>query len=1021
MPIFDHIVLTAANASQAKGYEKQLDARREWGLLTAATRADVVADPGGRRVGSLGATLNVLYELAAEFLRKAPETRSIRDCFANRNVLICHSGGDSRRIPAYAAQGKIFMPLPTSNRVGRPAALFDLVLSGAEALPERAGGQVLVLSGDVLIAFDSERLDLRPHGVIGAAYYVGLARGSRHGVYVARAAPARAGCFPVADFLQKPDEAAAREFGALDAAGRVLVDTGILSFDPAAVETMLTAAGVELAGKTLRLGRGLLSAIIEGASPAADIYEQFTVALAPRADRARYVRGLKGDAGHKLRMLRFRAKVRRLPFHVNVLPDCEFFHVGSSRELLAGVGTLNRTACLHGFQNRAHSHVNSGAAIEETFVLNSRIARPDARMQGSFVEAVNAAGPIALEGRNILVGLSGKSRQAVALGRDLGLVCLPIGARNWTAVLFGMDDDFKTARGDGRVCRFLNRPVEEWLAHAGLTPADVWKPGAIADLWEARMWTVASEKNALKAALAMQAPTPRLAGKWKKTRKFSMRELMGMVSPARLLEGRETIQRQVRIETIAERIACENALPAADALADIRTRLEAVAAWARIADAVRTAPGPLVRARLFRAASMLAKRFRPDAAALAGLGMPNRKALDDAPFLQVARAVDVPASASRGPARAAIQPDQVVWVTTPVRMDFAGGWSDTPPIDLELGGAVLNAAITLNGQYPVQVMAKLNRHRAIRLSSIDLGRTVLIRSMPQLLDHGDPFDWATLPKAALALGGIGSDNPRASLARWLDRFGGGLDLTIFSALPKGSGLGTSSILGAAILACVRRVLGQAASQDEIVALTSVLEQRMNTGGGWQDQVGGAFPGVKLITTEPGLEQRIRTTWVAFGSDRDSQWERRMLLYYTGCKRMARDILRNVVGRYLARDRETLAVISELKDAAFQMKHDLDSRDLSGFVSGLNRYWSLKKRIDPGSTNRLIEAILNGIKPWTDAALLPGAGGGGFIFMVAKDEHCAQRIREHLLRNPPNSDARFFDFQVDPLGLRTTVL
>ena len=78
MAIFHHIVLTAANAAQKKGYKTQLEARRAWGLLTDATRADVSADPGGRRAGSLGATLNVLYELARDFIRGSAETRSIR-------------------------------------------------------------------------------------------------------------------------------------------------------------------------------------------------------------------------------------------------------------------------------------------------------------------------------------------------------------------------------------------------------------------------------------------------------------------------------------------------------------------------------------------------------------------------------------------------------------------------------------------------------------------------------------------------------------------------------------------------------------------------------------------------------------------------------------------------------------------------------------------------------------------------------------------------------------------------------
>ena len=32
------------------------------------------------------------------------------------------------------------------------------------------------------------------------------------------------------------------------------------------------------------------------------------------------------------------------------------------------------------------------------------------------------------------------------------------------------------------------------------------------------------------------------------------------------------------------------------------------------------------------------------------------------------------------------------------RIDLSGGWSDTPPITYEQGGAVLNVAVKLNGQ-----------------------------------------------------------------------------------------------------------------------------------------------------------------------------------------------------------------------------------------------------------------------------------------------------------------------------------
>jgi hypothetical protein len=47
--------------------------------------------------------------------------------------------------------------------------------------------------------------------------------------------------------------------------------------------------------------------------------------------------------------------------------------------------------------------------------------------------------------------------------------------------------------------------------------------------------------------------------------------------------------------------------------------------------------------------------------------------------------------------------DQIVWARSPVRLDLAGGWSDTPPYCIMNGGRVMNLAVELNGQPPIQV------------------------------------------------------------------------------------------------------------------------------------------------------------------------------------------------------------------------------------------------------------------------------------------------------------------------------
>ena len=842
---FDVVVVTAANEAQAAGYRAQLAWRRANGLIPESTEALVVPDPGGRRVGSFAATLNVLVELA----------KRRRDPVAGRRVLVCHSGGDSRRTPAFAAIGKAFAPMPCATGEGRPLALFDAILANAARLPSRKDGQLLVLSGDVLITLEDELVDFSGAGLSGVAWMDTMAQGSRHGVYVPGGG--KGVCRVVADFLQKPTKDEAAAAGALDAKGRVAVDTGILSFSPALCRRMIAFARKEA---------GWLRT-----APVLDVYEHFTGALVGKGPE-KIRRAFAGEE-----------------FHVNLLQSCEFFHAGSSRELLACWLEASPTARVLGFERPRRGR---------PLVFNSVL---DGEVKGGAASAVEgcrraAGSATVLEGCNILTGLPVECTETIHLPKETGLVCMPVGAKCWTAVAYGLDDNFKT---DGK--------------------------------WDAKLWKVSPDVNAVvRHALSVLSASPSGAGL------RSLGELMPKVDHARILAERS----KVRAEAVRRQVA------------EVVTR---------------------------------------------GCPLPSR------------------------PPRAAILHDQVVWAASPVRIDFAGGWSDTPPICLDAGGVVLNAAVTLNGQYPIQVMAKLSREPRIRLSSIDLGESREFTSADELLDHSDPHEWCALPKAALVLSGVAPSRKGASLRSWLGRFGGGLDLTIFSALPKGSGMGTSSILGAAVLACLDRVQGRDFDAGRVIRLASALEQRMNTGGGWQDQIGGLLGGVKLIETRPGPDQTPSIASATPSGAIASLFSDRALLYFTGQKRMARDILRNVVDRWISGEPAMRAIVSRLKAGARRAKAAFDADDARAFTAAVGEYWELKKAIDPGSTNVGVETILSRVAKESDVCLLPGAGGGGFVFIAAKSAAAARRIRAALEADPPNAAARFFDFAVDPGGLKVTVL
>lgn len=1024
----DTLVLTAANPAQARGYQKQLEAREEKGKLPDVLRTRVLSDPGGRRAGSGGSTLWVLYQLARELSRQLPGARDLGELFAGRRVLIVHSGGESRRLCAYAAQGKIFLPLPCDTRDGHPAALFDLVLEKLTALPAPERGQVLIASGDVLLTFDPGECRFALPGVTGVAYAGPIERGSRHGVYVA----GRDG--RVTDFLQKPDEATARQRHAVDSVGRVLVDTGLISLDPAAVARWLQAAGVTLKGGQVSFASGIISDLAAGRGGSLDLYEEILMALVPALDEAAYLDSVHvrrvtqvKAAGVRTRLSKLYRELHGQPFFVNVLSYCDFFHIGSTRELLAQVGTLNRTARAYSFTNLSRSAVAGHAATEGAFIYNSILSSSRINAgDGVLLESVESSQEIELPGRNVVVGCPAEARVALSLPEGWGLVCLPLqtecnpgkgpAGKRWVAVAFGVDDDFKTSLD--RQGTFGNQRLAQFVSRNALTRASIW-PGLKPErqtLWEARLWTPGAVDHCLRPAMKM-ARGEQMPPEWVDAPRLSMAQILPLVDHDRLLEHQARLQRLGELHQLKARLERDPWLPAAKVLELVRTREEASLAMRQV-DELLQSSDTLAQARLGRLAHALNRGFK---AVLPSRPQLKGTALERLAFDAVARAVERQAEIPTSARGAAILRDQVVWVTCPVRLDFAGGWSDTPPICAELGGAVVNAAVTLNRQYPIQVVAKLSQDPKITLTSLDLGRRVEIRETPSAAEYRDPRQWSALAKAALVLGGFCPADTNVKLRRWLDRMGGGLEITIFSAVPKGSGLGTSSILGAAMLACLARVVGEPLSPETLIARTSALEQFMTTAGGWQDQVGGTTPGVKLIRTQPGPEQTPMLHRTVFDLLPGGELRSRLLLYYTGYQRMAKNILQNVVGRYLDRDPEAIAIIRRLKEGAEQMKDDLAAGDVDAFGRGIELYWQLKKQLDPGSTNDKIEGVLQPIHNYLTGKTLAGAGGGGFIFMVARDAAAAGKIRKQLEQKPPNRMARFFDFDVDSRGLAVTVL
>ena len=1030
MMSWHYLILTASNDLQADGYRRQLELRRRVGLLHSFEQVLVVADPGGRRIGSGGSTIACLQEVLSHEARtqRSGDARDLREL----RILIIHAGGDSRRLPAYGQCGKIFVPLPGESDSPVATTLFDRQLPVYRELPAppEGRGQVVITSGDVFLGFSSQDVRFAARGVTGLACPAPAEQAANHGVYC------RGSGGLVRRFLQKPSVEQQLDTGALDVAGRALLDIGVIEFDAATAEELLQWGNGN--------GRGL----------SLDFYREICCALGTDNTLSSYLTTARdaGSCWDDTDLANLYRVVAPVPCHVHVLSHCDFLHFGTTRQIISSGQELVRRGNGFGPGRRC-------LAMNSRLVDESAVATVDAWVEGCTID-----GSLALGGENLLIGVS--EDDAVELPPGACLDLLPGTCRRGHPITFVRcyhQDDTLTTMNHGDAI-FCNRPISRWIQGASLSFEGLWESG-LPDhdrtLWHARLFPTVDREHDYRSWLWMFEPdeaSPEQWEAWREADRYSLAEMTQRADLDAFAALRARNQCELVRCSLRQHFAQGSGFSAAELAYVLEQSLDATGLVAEVLTEayeqdLRSVHAPVeeafVPSRILHTlgaavaerdsifctleTSEVAEALDRDVMRWLvrhglhwGDGTMKEWAerLRSAAFEKLRGTIVASRSVPAELPCRAIRQDEIVWGRVPARLDLAGGWTDTPPHALEWGGQVLNGAVLLNGQPPIQVYGRLTSDPVIRLRSIDVGSHLEIRRWEELLDYETATGDFSLVKAALVQCGfapqVGGGPAEASLQEMLSAFGSGLELTSLAAIPKGSGLGTSSIMGAVILAVIHRIMGRDLSQTELFHGVLRLEQALTTGGGWQDQVGGATGGLKLVSTQPDFVPDTTIRYLPADVLDPHANEGCTLLYYTGITRLAKNILQEVVGRYLNRDREAMAVLSRLGAVAGEMAEVISRKDLPGFGRLVDEVWQLNKRLDPNSSTPEIESLLRRARPYIWGAKLLGAGGGGFLLLVCKSPDAACQLREDFVDNPTNDLARFFDFAVSHEGLTVTV-
>jgi galactokinase/mevalonate kinase-like predicted kinase len=968
------------------------------------------------------------------------------DILSELRILIVHAGGDSKRLPAYGPCGKIFVPVPGQSDGAVPLTLFERQLPTYLALPESdcGRGQVVITSGDVMLRFDPAEVRFANEGITGLACHAEPSQGTRHGVFCPGEGES------VRLYLQKPSIAEQKRNGAIDAYGQTCLDIGIMSFDAATAVKMLETFGACSAkcGLTLcgEMGEAVLSRRL-------DFYREICCAMGSDANKASHVESAEqaGSKWTKKLLGKIFNTFSKARFSVRLLQRCEFLDFGASRSLIESGGRLLR-------EYRGVSPVHTLLDINNDISGEGII-----KGAAAWVEGCRISAPLSLGGENMVVGVDIEEVTSLPCGACLDVIRgrSRSGRGVWFVRCYGIDDLFKDGPDEGAT--FCGMSVPEWLASVGVEPEDVWdKQVGVGDrsMWNARVFPAVKKHSDYRNWLWMFDVTEageEEAEAWLKADRYSLEEILEAADYDGFY-GRRRIIRAKCIESSLRglfrpdsefssgelayvlREAEDPGAPAAAVLGEGHWHFRNSRAggtdclvFPRIIHSLGSALLELYEGNdvtLPRALPGLSKKIsKAQRKWLVSLGLDPGARVSASAWGRRARkaAFDILGSTilSSGIERdehpqSVLRSDEIVWARAAARLDVGGGWTDTPPYSLENGGCVVNAAVNLNGQPPIQAYLRVTEEPLIRISSIDQGARLEIRKFGELTNYRDATSSFGLAKAALVLSGISPERDGGSLKKTLERFGGGIELTSLAAIPKGSGLGTSSIMGAVIFAAIQRVMGRELSRRELFHSVLRLEQALTTGGGWQDQVGGAVEGVKMVVTEPGLIPDARIHYVPSDVIDPNLNGRTSLLYYTGVTRLAKDILHQVVGRYLNRDRASMSTLSRIREVAEHSSEALIRKDSAEFGRLVDIAWELNKQLDPNSTNDEIDELFGRVRPFIYGAKLLGAGGGGFMLMICRSAEDAATIRKMLEKEPPNERARFFDFDVSNVGLTMTV-
>lgn len=221
----------------------------------------------------------------------------------------------------------------------------------------------------------------------------------------------------------------------------------------------------------------------------------------------------------------------------------------------------------------------------------------------------------------------------------------------------------------------------------------------------------------------------------------------------------------------------------------------------------------------------------------------------------------------------------------------------------------------------------------------------------------------------------------------------GLEITHYADLPALSGLGASSAFVASLIKSINFLNLKKISKRKLAEKSVYIERQViKENGGYQDQYATSFGGFNEII----FKKKQITVMPITNFLKKKILENNTVIFYTGIRRKALMIENEKIKR-LKRNSIYLDEMRGICEEAIKViKSKNNTSFLNEFINLMNENWILKKKLSSKVTSNLIDDIYNfGLKNGASAGKILGAGAGGFIMFLTKNENGKKKLIKSL--------------------------